>query len=187
MTSSDASDLPKPLYFRRCGTADRDEMLAIINMAAKAYRGVIPPDRWQNPYMPADELTTEINDGVVFCGAWAEDRLIGVMGVQRRSNVDLIRHAYVDPECQGHGVGAALLSQLRQEADRPILIGTWRAAEWAIRFYQRHGFSLVQEEYIAPLLRCYWNVPDRQIATSVVLSDAPLQGRAASELIAAAV
>ena len=186
MTSCDDSDLPKTLRFRRCGTAHHGEMLTIINAAAEAYRGVIPPDRWHDPYMSADELTAEIDDGVDFRGAWADERMIGVMGVQSRSNVDLIRHAYVDPEYQGHGTGAALLGQLRQESNRPILIGTWRAAEWAIRFYQRHGFSLVPEEDIAPLLRCYWNVPDRQIATSVVLSDAPLQGRAASELIAAA-
>ena len=169
---------------RVCGTADTDAMLAIVNAAAEAYRGVIPPDRWHEPYMPANELVSEIADGVTFSGYEADGRLVGVMGVQRRRNVDLVRHAYVLPEWQGHGIGARLLRHLCGNAERPILIGTWSAADWAIRFYERHGFARVADEDIAPLLRTYWNVPDRQVATSVVLASPPLVDDAAHRLIA---
>lgn len=171
---------------RRCGPADANDMLAIINAAAEAYRGVIPPDRWHEPYMPADELVAEMADGVTFSGCEADGQLVGVMGVQRRRNVDLIRHAYVLPRWQGHGIGAGLLHHLCGDADRPILIGTWAAANWAIHFYERHGFARVSESDIAPLLRTYWNVPERQIATSVVLASPPLVDDAALHLIAGA-
>ena len=170
---------------RPCDTADADEMLAIINAAAEAYRGVIPADRWHEPYMPANQLAAEMADGVVFSGIEAGTRLVGVMGVQRRHNVDLIRHAYVLPNLQGHGVGSRLLRHLCHSAERPILIGTWAAAEWAVRFYERHGFVRVAGDDIAPLLRTYWNVPARQVDTSVVLASPPLVGEAASELITA--
>jgi GNAT superfamily N-acetyltransferase len=159
---------------RRCGHADTEDMLAIINAAAQAYRGFIPADRWHEPYMPAGELASELADGVTFSAYVADDQLIGVMGVQRRHNVDLIRHAYVLPEWQGHGIGAKLLEHLCDGAERPILIGTWRAADWAIHFYERHGFVRVGEDDIAPLLRTYWTITERQIATSVVLASPPL-------------
>lgn len=171
---------------RQCGPADADDALAIINAAAEAYRGVIPPDRWHDPYMSDDELAAEMADGVTFSGCEADGRLVGVMGVQRRRNVDLVRHAYVLPRWQGHGIGARLLRHLCRDTERPILIGTWAAANWAIRFYERHGFARVSDDDIAPLLRTYWKVPDRQIATSVVLASPPLVGDAAHQLIAGA-
>ncbi|EIZ81159.1 putative acetyltransferase (GNAT) family protein [Novosphingobium sp. Rr 2-17] len=171
---------------RRCGADDTADMLAIINAAAEAYRGIIPADRWHEPYMSSDEFASELANGVTFSGCETRDRLIGVMGVQRCHNVDLIRHAYVLPEWQGQGIGARLLGHLCQNAERPILIGTWAAAGWAIRFYEQHGFARVGDDDIAPLLRTYWTVPERQIATSVVLASPPLAGAAAEQLIAAA-
>lgn len=173
-------------HVRACVPADAGEMLAIINAAAEAYRGVIPADRWHEPYMSVKELVVEMADGVVFSGIEGDGRLIGVMGVQRRRNVDLIRHAYVLPEWQGHGIGSRLLNHLCDGAERPILIGTWAAADWAIRFYERHGFACLAQDHIAPLLHTYWNVPDRQVDTSVVLASPPLVGDAACRLIAAA-
>jgi GNAT superfamily N-acetyltransferase len=172
------------ITIRRCDPADHAEICAVINAAAEAYRGVIPADRWHDPYMPADALASELADGVAFSGCVAHGQLIGVMGVQHRQNVDLIRHAYVLPEWQGHGIGSHLLEHLRQGAERPILIGTWKAADWAIRFYERHGFVCVHDSDIAQLLHTYWQVPARQIATSVVLASPPLSSEAARALIA---
>jgi GNAT superfamily N-acetyltransferase len=172
---------------RPCGPADQGDMLAIINAAAEAYRGVIPADRWHEPYMPAEELAAEIADGVAFSACLMRNQMVGVMGVQRRRNVDLIRHAYVLPAWQGRGVGSMLLRRFCDRARRPILIGTWRAAEWATGFYQRHGFACVGDDDVAPLLRSYWNVPERQIATSVVLASPRLTPEAASRLLAEAV
>jgi GNAT superfamily N-acetyltransferase len=175
---------PAEITIRRCDPADHAEIHAIINAAAEAYRGVIPADRWHEPYMPADALASELADGVTFSGCVAQGRLIGVMGVQHRLNVDLIRHAYVLPEWQGHGIGARLLEHLCRDAERPILIGTWKAANWAIRFYERHGFVRVHDRDVAPLLDTYWHVPARQIATSVVLTSPPLSSEAVRGLIA---
>ena len=151
--------------------ADLAEALAIVNAAAEAYRGIIPADRWKEPYMPADELAAEIAAGIAFSG-WDDGALQGVMGVQPVDDVILIRHAYVRPERQGNGIGTALLAALCRDADRPILIGTWAAATWAIGFYEARGFALVDEDEKARLLRRYWTVPERQIETSVVLGDA---------------
>jgi len=131
---------------------------------------VIPPDRWHEPYMPVSELDTEIEAGVRFWGYEADGELIGVMGIQDVEDVTLIRHAYVAPGSQRRGVGSALLEQLLASTDRPILIGTWAAADWAIRFYERQGFELVSPERTAELLKRYWSIPDRQIETSVVLT-----------------
>ena len=156
---------------RALAEADLPQALAIVNAAAEAYRGVIPADRWKEPYMPADELAAEIAAGIAFSG-WDDGALQGVMGVQPVDDVILIRHAYVRPERQGEGIGTALLAALCRDADRPILIGTWAAASWAIRFYQARGFALVGEDEKTALLRRYWTVPDRQIETSVVLADA---------------
>jgi GNAT superfamily N-acetyltransferase len=156
---------------RACRDDERDEILAIINAAAGAYRGVIPADRWHEPYMEAAELEREIAAGVSFWGMDAGDRLVGVMGVQPVRDVDLIRHAYVRPDAQRQGVGAALLRHLREISTRPMLVGTWADADWAIGFYRRHGFDLVSPERGADLLRTYWTIPERQIETSVVLAD----------------
>jgi GNAT superfamily N-acetyltransferase len=157
---------------RRCRDADRTAVLAIVNAAAEAYRGVIPDDRWREPYMEAGELDHEIASGVVFWGYESDGGLVGVMGIQDVGEVDLIRHAYVLPELQGRGVGRELLEHLRAEAARPMLVGTWADAEWAIRFYRRNGFELLSRERSAELLKAYWTIPERQIETSVVLASA---------------
>ena len=157
---------------RPCHDDERAAILRIINLAAEAYRGVIPADRWHEPYMPAEELAAELAAGVVFWGYEADGALVGVMGIQPVRDVELIRHAYVAPGRQRAGVGAALLEHLMAQVPpgRPVLVGTWAAAEWAIRFYERHGFSPVGPERTATLLREYWTIPDRQIETSVVLA-----------------
>jgi GNAT superfamily N-acetyltransferase len=157
---------------RLCRDDERPEILAIVNAAAEAYRGVIPADRWHEPYMSDTELDRELDDGVVFWGHEVDGELVGVMGIQAVDEVDLIRHAYVLPERQGEGIGRVLLEHLRATASRPMLVGTWASAEWAIRFYERNGFALVTPEQKTALLRRYWSIPDRQIETSVVLADA---------------
>jgi GNAT superfamily N-acetyltransferase len=154
---------------RRCRDDERDAILAIVNAAAEAYRGVIPADRWHEPYMSRAELDREIAAGVAFWGYEAGGTLAGVMGIQEVRDVELIRHAYVAPASQSRGIGGALLEQLAQAAARPMLVGTWAAAEWAIRFYRRHGFAPVEPERAAELLRAYWDIPERQIETSTVL------------------
>jgi GNAT superfamily N-acetyltransferase len=161
-------------HIRLCRDDERDVILAIINAAAEAYRGVIPADRWHEPYMDARELDSEIAAGVRFWGYEIDGDVVGAMGVQRMDDVDLIRHAYVLPDHQRHGVGAALLEHLRGMSERPMLVGTWADAEWAIRFYRRHGFRLVSPERKNALLRTYWTIPDRQVETSVVLATPPL-------------
>jgi GNAT superfamily N-acetyltransferase len=159
---------------RDCVSEDFPAILAVINAAAEAYRGVIPPDRWHDPYMSRDALRAELAAGVAFCGYEADGSLRGVMGLQAVGDVDLIRHAYVLPEWQRRGVGGMLLGHLRRQSTRRILVGTWAAAAWAIDFYQRHGFVLVTPAAKATLLRTYWTIPDRQIETSVVLASPPL-------------
>jgi len=154
---------------RPCRDDERAAILAIVNAAAEAYRGVIPADRWHEPYMPAEELDAEIAAGVRFWGYEADGALVGIMGIQPVRDVDLIRHAYVLPGDQRRGVGGALLEELVRGATRRTLVGTWAAAEWAIRFYERHGFALVSPARKDALLRRYWSIPDRQIETSVVL------------------
>jgi GNAT superfamily N-acetyltransferase len=146
---------------------------AIINAAAEAYRGVIPADRWHEPYMPLSALKGEIAAGVTFWGFETDGELIGVMGIQPVRDVDLIRHAYVRPDRQRHGAGAALIRHIRSQSTRRMLVGTWAAATWAINFYRRHGFELVDPERKTALLKTYWTIPDRQIETSVVLADPP--------------
>jgi GNAT superfamily N-acetyltransferase len=160
---------------RPCRDDERAEILAIVNAAAEAYRGVIPADRWHEPYMPSGELDGEIAAGVVFWGYEAGGALVGVMGIQSMSDVDLIRHAYVSPERQRHGVGSALLAHLARSTRRRMLVGTWGAAGWAIRFYRRHGFELVSPERKTALLQTYWAIPDRQIEASVVLANPPFE------------
>jgi GNAT superfamily N-acetyltransferase len=159
---------------RQCHDNERAAILAIVNAAAEAYRGVIPADRWHEPYMPHDELDQEIAAGVMFWGYKEDGTLIGVMGLQGVRDVDLIRHAYVLPTSQRLGIGGALLTHLRALSTRPMLIGTWAAADWAVRFYERHGFALVSPARKTELLKTYWNIPDRQIETSVVLANPPM-------------
>jgi GNAT superfamily N-acetyltransferase len=162
---------------RPCRADERPAILAIVNAAAEVYRGVIPEDRWHEPYMGAEELDREIAAGVAFWGYEEDGELVGVMGIQPVGDVELIRHAYVRPGRQRGGVGGALLERLRETAARPMLVGTWAAAEWAIRFYERHGFQLVSPERKSELLRTYWDIPERQIETSVVLTGpAPAPG-----------
>jgi GNAT superfamily N-acetyltransferase len=156
---------------RRCGVADFDEVYAVINAAAVAYRGVIAADRWTEPYMPVDELQHEIADGVAFWGAVDHGQLVAVMGLQPVQDVALIRHAYTRPGVQGAGFGSALLAHLCAQTDRPMLVGTWKAATWAVAFYERRGFRLVSDTAKRDLLQRYWTVPDRQIEESVVLAD----------------
>lgn len=154
---------------RRSAPEDFDIILTIINDAAQAYKGVIPEDRWTEPYMSREELRREIDDGVVFC-VYEENGIEGVMGIQDVQDVTLIRHAYVRPGTQRRGVGSQLLSHLRTLTGRPVLIGTWAAAVWAIRFYEKHGFRVVDAASKECLLRKYWTIPERQIETSVVLA-----------------
>ena len=151
--------------------ADLAAILAIVNDAAQAYRGVIPADRWRDPYMPADELEKEIGDGVVFWVAEQDGRLLGVMGIQDKGDVTLVRHAYVATTTQRTGVGTKLLHHVEGLVEKPVLIGTWADASWAIEFYQRNGFTVILKTDTARLLRTYWSIPARQIETSVVLAD----------------
>ena len=156
---------------RECGDADFEAIYEIINDAAQAYRGIIPPDRWHEPYMPREELRAEISAGVAFLGYEQDGELAGVMGIQDIQDVTLIRHAYVRTALRGRGIGGVLLARIMDEATRPVLIGTWADAVWAVRFYERHGFKVVPPQQKELLLRKYWNVPDRQIETSVVLAE----------------
>jgi len=145
-------------------------MYAVINSAAQAYKGVIPGDRWHEPYMPMEELKDEIQDGVEFWCLVNEGQWLGVMRVQDRGQVTLIRHAYVQTLHQREGIGTRLLQHLETLTSGPILIGTWQAANWAIRFYERNGYCVVSRQETEQLLRQYWNIPERQVETSVVLA-----------------
>jgi GNAT superfamily N-acetyltransferase len=155
---------------RRCLDSEFPVIEAVINEAAQAYHGAIPEDCWHEPYMSAKALRAEIGAGVEFWG-WEESGvLLGVMGAQRVRDVTLIRHAYVRTAHRGNGIGAALLAFLTAKTKGPLLVGTWAAAEWAIRFYERHGFRLAPAEERDRLLRAYWDIPARQTETSVVLT-----------------
>jgi len=154
---------------RPCTKDDIPEIYAIVNDAAQAYKDVIPADRWHEPYMPLEELKQELAAGVKFWGYLENGHLAGVMGMQPVKDVTLIRHAYVKTEMRNRGIGGKLLAHLLGRVDGRILVGTWKAADWAIRFYAKHGFHLVGEEEKDRLLKTYWNIPHRQIETSVVL------------------
>ena len=160
------------MTIRPCGAQDVLAIFAIINDAARAYRGVIPADRWHEPYMPLDELQAEIRAGIAFWGCESDGELAGVMGIQDRGEVTLIRHAYVRSGQRRKGLGEKLLKHLAAATTKPILIGTWTAATWAIRFYEKNGYRLLPRTEIERLLRKYWSIPERQIETSVVLADA---------------
>lgn len=156
---------------RRCDDGDFELIWTIINDGAQAYKGVIPADRWTEPYMSREHLQRQIDEGVVFWGYEEAGALVGVMGLQQVQDVTLIRHAYVRTSSQKRGIGAHLLSHLRRLTSGPVLIGTWADAVWAIRFYERYGFHVLGPEEKNRLLKKYWTVPERQIETSVVLAD----------------
>lgn len=156
---------------RPATTGDFKTIYEIINDAAIAYKGVIPDDRWHEPYMPEEELAQQIHDGVKFFCYCEDDRVTGVMGIQDRGDVNLIRHAYVRTIQRNQGIGSSLLESLLDISEKPVLIGTWEAADWAVSFYEKHGFTLVTEEEKNRLLKKYWNIPERQVETSVVLAD----------------
>ena len=156
---------------RECSGRDFEMIYSIINEAAQVYKGVIPGDLWKVPYMSKDELKHEIDAGVDFWGFEEDRRLIGVMGIQHVQDVTLIRHAYVRLQKQHRGIAKKLLLELYKKSDRPILIGTWTDATWAIRFYEKRGFKRVSEPEKKRLLEKYWSIPQRQVATSVVLAD----------------
>ena len=156
----------------KCEQKNFNEIYEIINDAASAYRGVIPADRWHEPYMTEDELKKQITEGVEFWSYAEDNKIIGVMGIQFKEDVTLIRHAYVRTIARKKGIGSSLLEHLRSISATPVLIGTWADAKWAIEFYQKHGFRLLPTEEKNNLLRKYWTIPDRQVETSVVLASA---------------
>jgi N-acetylglutamate synthase-like GNAT family acetyltransferase len=162
---------------RCCDNRDFEQILSIINDGAQAYKGMIPADCWTEPYMSGKALKHEINEGVVFWCVEEASTLVGVMGLQEVQDVTLIRHAYVRTNHQRKGIGARLLSHLQELTNNPVLIGTWADAIWAIRFYERHGFQMVDAQEKNRLLGSYWTVPERQVETSVVLVDAKWRAR----------
>lgn len=155
---------------RKCTESDLKTISEIINDAAIAYKGVIPGDRWHDPYMPLEEVHDEIEAGVIFWGFENADNLLGVMGIQDKGDVALIRHAYVRTRSRKQGIGQKLLLHLEGLTEKPILVGTWKAASWAISFYEKNGYILVSETEKNRLLQKYWSIPERQIETSVVLA-----------------
>lgn len=152
--------------------SDFNTIYEIINDASSAYKGKIPYDCWKEPYMDEDELREQIADGIEFWCYLENEAILGVMGIQHRSDVTLIRHAYVKTIARNKGIGGKLLTYLSRLTDQPILIGTWADATWAIGFYVKHGFRQVSYMEKEMLLRKYWNIPIRQIETSVVLVNA---------------
>lgn len=155
---------------RKLVSSDVEALLHVINDAAKVYNGIIPPDRWKEPYMPVEELRGEIDSGVRFYGWFKDASLVGVMGIQSVKDTTLIRHSYVLTKYQGKGIGSTLLQYLISVAETPeLLVGTWQDAIWAIRFYEKHGFKIVPFKENDRLLQAYWDIPERQRATSVVL------------------
>ena len=156
---------------RKCLESELETIYEIINDSAVVYKDRIPTDRWKEPYMPVDELKEQIRDGVLFYCFEDKGCLLGVMGIQDRDDVKLIRHAYVRTCARRGGIGVQLLNYLRKDQEKPVLIGTWADAIWAIDFYQKNGFHLVGPEERKLLLKKYWTVPERQIETSVVLAD----------------
>ena len=162
---------------RECAEADAERICFIVNEAAEAYRGVIPDDCWHAPYMPLDELRRE-REGMTFFGWDDGDGLVGVMGYQPLEGVTLVRHAYVLSTRQGEGIGGRLLDYLvgygapTLQSGR-LLVGTWKAATWAVRFYERHGFHRLGDAQSQELLRRYWDIPQRQRETSLVLEMGP--------------
>jgi GNAT superfamily N-acetyltransferase len=157
---------------KKCAPGDFTAIHMIINDAAIAYKGVIPDDCWHEPYMPAEELSRQIEQGVEFWGYFEAGHLIGVMGIQGKHDVTLVRHAYVQTQSRNRGIGAKLLQHLTTLTTKPVLIGTWADADWAIAFYRKYGFRLLPEKEKNRLLVRYWSIPQRQKETSVVLASA---------------
>jgi len=153
---------------RECTIDDAERICFVVNEAAEAYRGVIPDDCWHEPYMPLDELRREMA-GMTFFGWDGVDGLVGVMGYQPLEGVTLVRHAYVLSARQGEGIGGRLLDHLMAMSSGRLLVGTWQAATWAVRFYERHGFRRLGDAESQELLRRYWEIPARQRETSLVL------------------
>ena len=146
------------------------KILHVINEASLRYKGVIPDNCWQEPYMPKKELIAEFADGVRMFGYHKNDKLIGVIGTQKVKDVTLIRHAYTLTSYQGKGAGSALLEYLlKKNNNSDFLVGTWRNATWAIRFYEKFGFIIHAKEQSALLLKKYWKISSKQIENSVVL------------------
>ena len=160
------------LDIRPAAGADTATIHEVINDAAQAYKGIIPADRWHEPYMPREELEAEIAAGVAFWGAARDGQLLGVMGIQDRGEVTLIRHAYVRTSERRKGIGEALLRHLETLTPKPVLIGTWGAATWAIRFYEKNGYRLLARPEYEHLIRKHWRIPDREMETSVILANA---------------
>jgi GNAT superfamily N-acetyltransferase len=160
-----------PFALRPCRDDEADTVADVINDGASAYRGVIPADRWKEPYMTGEEVRHEVAAGVRFWGAESTGTLVGVMGIQDVKDVTLIRHAYVRTAWRRHGVGTALLLHLRRMARHPVLIGTWADATWAVRFYAKHGFGLITGQEKDRLLTTYWTLHPRHVETSVVMAD----------------
>ena len=157
---------------RKCSEADLSALYEIVNDAARAYKGIIPADRWREPYMPMQELKSEIAAGVRFWGCESDGELLGVMGMQDKGEVDLIRHAYVKTAKRKQGIGSELLRHIEKSARKPILLGTWRDATWAVAFYEKNGYRRLSRQETERLLRKFWSIPERQIDTSVVLANA---------------
>jgi N-acetylglutamate synthase-like GNAT family acetyltransferase len=143
----------------------------IINDSAMAYKDVIPDDRWHDPYMSREELSRQIKDGVIFWCYEEAENILGVMGIQDKKEVDLIRHAYVRTNVRNKGIGSKLIKFLYLQSEKPILIGTWEAAYWAVKFYEKHGFIKVTKQEKNYLLKKFWSIPERQVNTSVVLAN----------------
>jgi len=151
-----------------CQPGDAKRIHLIINEAAKAYEGVIPADCYHQPYMTMGELKREMKRMTFFGWEAKDGELVGIMGVEPIKDVTLIRHAYVLPQWQRQGIATKLLEHLRGLVTTPrLLVGTWSDAYWAIEFYVKHGFSLLPNK--DELLKTYWDIPQRQIETSVVL------------------
>jgi len=159
------------LIVRRLGPEDAGNILRVVNDSAEAYRGVIPKEAWKEPYMDLTELSRDINDGVSMWGAEENGVICGVMGIQEKGDVTLIRHAYVASGFRRTGIGGRLLAQLMAIAGNPVLVGTWASALWAADFYEKHGFTLQSAERSAFLLSRYWEIPERQASASIVLAD----------------
>jgi N-acetylglutamate synthase-like GNAT family acetyltransferase len=155
---------------QKCNEQDFTDICTIINDGAAAYKGIIPADRWHEPYMPDEDLQKQINEGVQFWSYKEDNQMLGVMGIQYKGDVTLIRHAYVRTANRSQGIGGKLLLHLISISTTPILIGTWSDATWAIGFYQNKDFRLVSDVEKERLLRKYWSIPERQIETSVVLA-----------------
>ncbi len=154
----------------KCGKKDFETIYSIINDAAIAYKGIIPSDRWHEPYMSREELEQQMKEGVELWCYKEGEQILGVMGIQFKGEVTLIRHAYVRTSSRNKGIGKQLLLHLTSIATTPILIGTWSDASWAIEFYKKHGFRLVTQEEKNKLLKKFWSIPERQVETSVVLA-----------------